>query len=136
VSEDKESVVRPFARALEAAGIPFWLDEAEILWGDNIVMTINDGLKISDYVVCFLSDAWVDRGWPEGEMSAAMAAEFSNGAKRVLPMMVSDGSKVLEEYPILKGKAYLKWGDGIDPAVEQIQALLERRDQKAAPTDS
>ena len=32
VSEDKEQIVRPFARALFFLGIPYWLDEAELKW--------------------------------------------------------------------------------------------------------
>jgi len=36
VSDDKEDIVRPFARALEAEGISYWLDEAELKWAELV----------------------------------------------------------------------------------------------------
>lgn len=44
-SEDKEKIVAPLTSALDAAAITYWLDSAEIGWGDSIFRKINDGLS-------------------------------------------------------------------------------------------
>jgi hypothetical protein len=73
LSGDKEDIVRPFARALEAESIDFWLDEAELKWGDSLAKGINAGLAISEYLVCFVSEGFVQREWTQGEFGAALS---------------------------------------------------------------
>ena len=58
---DKERHVRPFAALLTSAGITYWLDEAEIAWGDRITEKINDGLGRCRYVLVFLTEAFLKR---------------------------------------------------------------------------
>lgn len=127
VSDDKEAVVRPFARALEVKGIPYWLDEAELCWGDSLFKGINNGLATSDCVVCFISAAFLERGWPQHELGASATAEISEGGKRVLPIMVADPKTVLEEFPLLADKLYKQWSDGIDQIVNELERVLAGR---------
>ena len=54
-SEDKNEVVNPIVEAFTKAKISVWLDEAEIKWGDSITQKVNEGLKISLYVIVVLS---------------------------------------------------------------------------------
>src|SRR5262245_17579059 len=68
-SPDKDSYVRPLARELNARGVSFWLDEAEIAWGASITPKINQGLGTSRYVLVFLSEAFLERNWPQTELS-------------------------------------------------------------------
>lgn len=130
VSSDKEGVVRPVARALEAAGISYWLDEAEILVGDSIIKMMNDGLAKAQFLLCFLSESFVGHGWPQAELESALSAEFSSGNVRVLPVMVGDPAPILNAYPLLKQKRYAKWDDGIDVLVEEIRRVLEREKRR------
>lgn len=76
---DKELYVVPFARKLDEAGISYWLDEAEIKWGDKIGQKINDGLNKSYFVVVFLTPSFVGRNWTETELSAALNRENDEG---------------------------------------------------------
>ena len=124
-SEDKENFVRPFSRALEAKGIRFWFDEAELLWGDSLSHSINKGLAISDYIICFISDAFLERGWPQAEMNAGMTQEIGSGEKKVLPILLADPEKVFDECPILRDKIYKKWTDGIENIVAFLERVLE-----------
>lgn len=125
-SEDKEQLVRPFARALEAAGIPHWLDEAEIGWGDSLTRKLNEGLRQSDYVIVFISDAFLGRGWPEAELGSAVAQENDEKVGRLLPIVATDWTKVVREYPLLRDKKHVKWSDGIDAIVKELKTLLSR----------
>jgi len=126
VGREKETTVYPLARALESAGISYWLDEAEILLGDHIVLKINSGLRSSRFVLCFFSKAFIDQGWPEGEMESALSIEFAKREPRVLPVIVGDSTPILDAYPLLAGKRHAKWSDGLHRLVEDIKRLLKR----------
>ena len=53
-SEDKDKYVIPFTKKLKNKGVTFWIDEAEIKWGDNIIEKINEGIEKSNFVIVFL----------------------------------------------------------------------------------
>lgn len=123
VSEDKESIVRPFARALEAEGITFWLDEAELGWGDSLSRGINKGLATSEYVIAFLTESFMTRGWPQAELGAALTAQTSSGQKKLLPIMVADRDKVVKEFPTLGDLLYKNWSDGHEQIIRDLKRL-------------
>lgn len=92
-SEDKNNVVRPLAEALKKAGISYWLDEAEIRWGCDIFKSINEGLKTSHFVIVVLSKNYLQKKWPQAELSAAMNDELSSEIIKVLPLIVGSNNE-------------------------------------------
>ena len=112
-SSDKLKYVRPLARKLKERGITYWLDEAEISWGERDSIAISRGLEASRYVLVVLSEEFVGRTWPQTELSAAIMRENAEGRTVVLPLVIGDPASVLKEYPLLRDKAYLVW-DGQD----------------------
>lgn len=125
-SVDKDAYVRPFAAECDARQITYWLDEAEIEWGDRITDRINDGLKRSEFVVIFLSDAFVGRNWTNAELSAALNKENTEGRKVVLPVIIGNATELLEHYPLLRDKSYLHWDIGIKRIADELQQLKDR----------
>lgn len=126
-SEDKSTVVEPLVDALDKAGISYWYSEAELKWGDSITKNVNDGLKISRYVIVILSRAFMSKNWPDRELNAAMNIEASSGDVRVLPLIIgekSDEKEILSNYPILNDKFFLSWNTGIEAIVEALRARL------------
>ena len=89
-SADKESIARPLAERLEAVGIAAWIDERKIRWGDSVTDRVNAGLRNSRYVIVILSPAFVDRPWPQRELTTALNQEASSGQNRVLPLLAGD----------------------------------------------
>jgi hypothetical protein len=126
VSDDKEEFVRPFARALKAANITHWLDEAELMWGDSLVSGLNTGLATSDYVVAFITEAFLQRGWTKAELNASIVAHVK-GKKRVLPIFIGDRDKMVEEYPLLKDILGKSWDEGIPELVKELQRVLGKK---------
>ena len=124
-SDDKEEYVRPFARALEARGISYWLDEAELRWGDSLTQGMNRGLAISEYVMCFISNAFIERGWPEAELGAALSGQLGGASTTVLPILIADSEVVFREYPLLRDRIARRWEDGIDALVKELVRVLE-----------
>ncbi|MFM7641531.1 MAG: toll/interleukin-1 receptor domain-containing protein [Cyanobium sp.] len=108
-SSDKLRYVRPLSRKLEERGITYWLDEAEISWGERVSMAISRGLEASRYVLVVLSEEFLRRTWPQTELSAAIMRENAEGRTVVLPLVIGDPASVLKEYPLLRDKAYLLW---------------------------
>ena len=127
VSDDKESVVRPFARALEVEGIGYWLDEAELGWGDSLTRGINRGLAISDYVMPFLTQELLERGWPQAELAAAYTAQMEDGQKRLLPVLVAKPNEVFRAYPLLRDLKCEHWADGIPALIKKLKGRLRQR---------
>lgn len=126
-SEDKLEIVQPFVQALSDAGISYWYDEAEIIWGDSITQRVNEGLRISRYVVVVLSQSFIAKNWPQRELNAALNIEAASGNVRVLPLLIgSKGAikRIIENYPILSDKFYLKWSDDVTKIIEALKERL------------
>jgi hypothetical protein len=117
---DKNNYVRPFCAALDIKGISYWLDEAEIKWGDDITAKINEGMRISRYVIVFISESFLGRKWPEKEMSTAMSRENRLGKTILLPLFIEKAEVILNEYPLLEGKSYLEWGKGLQFILDML----------------
>jgi hypothetical protein len=126
-SEDKSAVVRPLASAFERDGFSVWLDEAEIAWGDSITSKVNEGLKLSRYVVVVLSRAFLAKNWPKQELWAVLSIEARTGQVKVLPILVGTHADVeyfLAEFPLLDGKRYLLWDGAPQPVVREFRDLI------------
>lgn len=123
-SDDKNPYVYPFASLLRKEGITCWLDDAEIKWGDKIAIKINDGIARSDFVIVFLTEAFIGRNWTETELSAALTRENTEGRALVLPIIVGDPKVLLINYPLLRDKMYLRWEDGVDILVDKLKSLV------------
>src|SRR4030065_1402317 len=87
-SEDKPKIVKPLVAAFEREGISCWYDEAEVKWGESIPEKINEGLKISRYVIVVISKSFLSKNWPKRELNSALSIEASTGKERVLPLVV------------------------------------------------
>ncbi len=125
-SEDKAEVITLLVKALDNAGITYWYDQAEIKWGDSITQKVNEGLKISRYVLVLLSEAFLSKNWPQRELNSALNVEATAGDVRVLPLLLGPErvkNLIIKKYPILSDKAYIVWSDDVD---EVIQALKRR----------
>ncbi len=126
-SEDKDEVVRPMVDAFNEAGVSCWYDEAEIKWGDSITQKVNEGLRISRYVIVVLSSAFLSKNWPQRELNAALNLESASGDVKVLPLLVgteSEKTAIIAELPLLNDKRYLSWDGGLRKIVGAMQSRL------------
>jgi len=108
-SEDKPDVVKPLVGAFQQASISYWYDEAEIMWGDSITEKVNEGLRISRYVIVVLSEAFLSKKWPQRELNSVLNIEASTGEVRVLPLLTGTKEakkRIIDHYPILNDKSY------------------------------
>ena len=128
-SEDKAEVVRPLITSFKEAGITYWYDEAEIKWGDSITEKVNEGLKISRYVIVVLSESFMQKNWPQRELNAALNIEASSGNVRVLPLIAGSTeikNQIIETYPILNDKSNLTWNNDTNAIINALESRLEK----------
>lgn len=84
-SEDKASVGRPLAVALEAHGVSVWLDDFELRIGDSLRRKIDHGLARSRFGVVILSKSFFAKGWPQYELDGLVSRSVS-GEQTLLPI--------------------------------------------------
>lgn len=126
-SEDKETVIRPIANALNDAGISYWLDEAEIKWGDSISAKVNSGFIQSKFMIVVISSTFLTKHWPQRELNAALNMEASTGEVRVLPIIAgseSDCQLIISAYPLLNDKLFIKWEGNTDIVIQELKCRL------------
>ena len=76
-SEDKDTVVRPLAMALQGAGLSVWYDEFELRIGDSLRRKIDKGLASSRFGVVVLSQAFFSKDWPNYELDGLVTRAVS-----------------------------------------------------------
>lgn len=126
---DKKGVVRPLVAALEESGVSCWLDENEIKWGDSITEKVNEGLRISRFVIVVLSLEFLDKSWPQSELNAVLNVEAATGEVKVLPLFVGDKvarENILEKLPLLNDKLFQTWTGTPAPVVKAALVRLSK----------
>jgi len=126
-SEDKTSVVRPLASALSSRGLNYWIDEAEISVGDSITEKVNEGLKVSEFVVVVLSRAFMSKNWPKRELWAVLNLEAKSGKVIILPILVGSPTEVdaiVGEFPLLNDKLFLLWNGDANRVANALQTTV------------
>jgi hypothetical protein len=126
-SEDKVEIVDPLSIALGADGISYWLDRAEILWGDSVTDKVNDGLRVSRYVVAILTTAFLQKNWPKRELNAILNLEATTGVVRILVLLAGGSQQkelILRQFPLLNDKLYLNWEGSPEPVVAALRKRL------------
>lgn len=126
-SDDKKDIVYPLCKSLKRFHITFWLDEAEIKWGDSVVEKVNEGLKNSDYVLVILTKSFIEKKWVFRELNSSLNIEASTGKIKVLPLIAGNDevkNKILEELPILNDKVFLEWNQGADEVALKLSERL------------
>ncbi len=128
-SEDKPEIIKPLVEAFKREGISFWYDEAEIKWGDSIIEKVNEGLRVSRYVIVVVSKYFLSKNWPKRELNSALSIEASTGKVRVLPLVAGTDevrSDIFQKYPILNDKSYLTWENDAQKIIDALNVRLGR----------
>lgn len=108
------SLDKPFARKLMDElstdnDLKFWIDEQEILVGDDIQKTVTRSLKQSDYLFLIISENSIKSSWVNFEVSQFMG--FAN-EKNIIPIIISKGQKFPEPLDnFIRRLKYLDFSD-------------------------
>lgn len=123
-SEDKESLVRPLARALEESGLQVWFDATALTVGDSLRGKIDEGLSRSRYGIVVLSPHFFAKPWPQWELDGLVSREVS-GIKVILPIWHNiDHEGVSARSPMLAGRLAARSSDGIQKVVLDLRTAM------------
>ncbi|BCN29004.1 toll/interleukin-1 receptor domain-containing protein [Anaeromicropila herbilytica] len=84
-SEDKETLVRPLAVALQKLSIEVWYDEFTLTVGDSLSKSIDLGLINSQFGLIVLSKDFFAKKWPDYELRSLLSKEIAYD-KVILPI--------------------------------------------------
>jgi hypothetical protein len=124
-NEDKDTVARPLAVALQARGWRVWFDEYELTIGDGLRRTIDRGLATSRYGIVILSPQFFAKDWPQRELDGLVARETTSGDKVVLPVWHGVDAKYVAHFsPTLADRLAASSSLGSDGLAEAIEKAL------------
>ncbi len=126
-TEDKVEIVAPLVAALRDSNITVWHDRAEIRWGDSMISKVEEGLRISRYVLAVLSKHSVTKSWPRRELNAALNSEALTGDTKLLPLIVGTAEErtaILRECALLDERLYEVWTGSTEPIVQRVKQRL------------
>ena len=136
--EDKNEYIIPLKTALDKENITSWLDEIHIEWDDSITKKVNEGLRISKYVVVFFSNNFFNKNWPERELNSVLSQMASSGEKRILPIALTKNllNEVKDKYPLLSDIKFLFWEDGLDKIIISLNRLFNKQTKEISENTS
>lgn len=106
-SDDKDDLVEPLVKALQALGMKVWYDKFTLRVGDSLRKKIDQGLSNSRFGTLVLSSAFFAKQWPQYELDGMNALEM-NGRKMILPIWhKTSKSEVIKFSPSLADKVAL-----------------------------
>lgn len=126
-SEDKDSFVRPLARALSRLGCRIWFDEFELHVGDSLRRSIDKGLAKSAYGIVVLSKTFFSKNWSQYELDGLVAREMG-GRKVILPIWHGvNRTQVMKYSPPLADKFAANSKSGLARVVRDLVLVLKQR---------
>ncbi len=128
-SEDKDRFVRSFARCLLSLGLSVWYDELQIIPGDSLRRSIDEGLACSDRVVVVLSKQFFRKKWPDDELAGVFSRETKK--KRIIIPIWLDVTRaqVTRFSPILADRVAITSGDPEGAAREVFRTIRKNAPQ-------
>lgn len=90
-SENKDSVARPLAKKLIGNGLTVWYDEYSLVWGDELMKSIEKGLKNSSFGIVIFSKEFFGKKWPERELQALFGLTKDNEKNFTSSLSINSG---------------------------------------------
>lgn len=126
-SEDKDSIVRPLAHALDDLDLDVWYDEFELRIGDNLRRKIDHGVANSRFGVVVVSPAFFAKEWSQYELDGLVTREMAGGDQIILPIWHEiTKEEIIAKSPSLAVKvALLTSEQGAEEIAEEIAAVIQ-----------
>jgi len=124
-SEDKDTLVRPLAHALQERGLDVWYDEFELHIGDSLRRKIDSGIARSRFGIVVLSRSFFAKNWAQYELDGLVTMAVS-GKQILLPIWHNiTKDEVITHSPSLADKVALRTADyGIREIADEIAAVV------------
>jgi hypothetical protein len=133
-SEDKDSLVRPLAKALVANGCRIWFDEMTLRIGDSLRRKIEEGLSSSRYGIVVLSPDFLHKEWPQFELDGLLAREMADSVKVILPIWHKVDAASIRRYSLpLSMRLGGSTASGLDKLALELVDIMQLGSQIRLP---
>jgi hypothetical protein len=133
-SEDKAFTDDLYA-ALTSRGVQVWYDKSVLTMGDSLRRKIEEGLARSRFGVVVLSQAFLNKQWPQAELDALFAMSMTDGKKRILPIWHDiDKGTIAQHSPFMLDLLAARSSEGLDKNVQDILTAIDWPNNRAART--
>jgi len=120
-TRDRE-VVRQVNSDLKRAGLSVWLDEIEIVAGENIVAKIEYGISKSKFFLAFLSRSYGKSAFAREELTSILMTALSAGGNSVIPVRL-DNAPIPQ---LLKARKYCDFRSSYIAGYQELAKALGR----------
>lgn len=104
-SKDKRAIVRKLAKELRIRHLDVWVDEDNILCGDNVLEEIERGIKDCLCIALILTTSFFESNWTSLELGIA---QQKKDYQQIIPILSDIKIEtVAKKYPFLLNKKYL-----------------------------
>lgn len=116
------ALVRPVAQSLEALGYRIWLDQNRLNAGDDLFVTINDGLQASRVFIAFVGSHYFQHGrFTSQEFSAAFNLAVGAESWRIIVVKLNEA---VELPPLIRNRLFLTY-HGLETTVAELDRALK-----------
>jgi hypothetical protein len=132
-SKDKGKYVYKLRDRMEEFGCKVWLDEENIITGDNIINEIKRGIKDSLCVILILTKHFFDSNWTSLETGLTL----SDTSIQIIPIIADIPESVIaEKYPFLLSIKYLRLDDNnFTMCVKELFSIITKLRERRRKTD-
>ena len=121
-SHKDSELVTSIVRKLALSGYKIWMDDKDIVPGDNYILKIAEGVHRSDVYVIFLTKASTDSNYVTAELSYAVKRAIEEPQFKIIPIL-------LEKVSIPDIISHLDYIDATSissSVIHQINRMLRR----------
>jgi len=105
--------------------IKLWIDEKDLLIGDNIEHSIKDAIETnSDYIIFFIDGSTITSSWVLKELSWALSHEAEIGRTFILPVLLERDAISSEALKILSQRKYLSCLDFSENSIRNLASSI------------
>jgi hypothetical protein len=105
-SRDTNTYVAGLVKILDELSLSYWLDAAELSWGDQIENSLDRGIQGSKFIIPIITSSFLESPWTDYEMAQARR----HGAA-LLPLAAEDDANIFNKFPTLRDVKMLRWTD-------------------------
>lgn len=125
-SHKDKGKVNPIASSLIRVGWEVWVDERQLLGGDQIVSELGKAISDADYYIVFLSKDSVKSPYVQYELTNALTLQISRNRPRVIPVKLDEFSvpTILASFNYIKMESAEQVFAAIVKTVEQTKFAI------------
>lgn len=128
-SSDKDRIAKPLSHELMSARCPVWYDEYSLEIGDNIRVSIEDGIKKCKKCIVIISQEYISNTrWAIKEFESIVAREIIKNESVILPVWYNVTPEDVYEFsPSLSNIKGIIWKDDAHNVAWQLKRVIELR---------